>query len=110
MGFFSWHRCDDQKVITNRYSPDGALPVEMIDDRNMVWREDAYEGYGIFGGHDYYSLLSAMNGGNGDRDHGIDLDFSGEDIRRPKFRKPNSKVRWEDLPDPEIAENQGYWT
>jgi len=114
MGFFSWHRCDDGKVITNRYSKNGATPVEMLDDKGNVYREDNYEGYGDFDGVDYYALLDEMNGGDGDRDRGIKLAFPhvGEEVPRlkvPKFRAPQSTKTWGELPDPELAENQGFF-
>lgn len=62
MGFFSWKTMDTDKSISNAYSNRGAFKVEMMDDKGNVWTEDNYEGYGVFGGKDYYELLAEMNG------------------------------------------------
>jgi hypothetical protein len=34
----------------------------MTDNKGNQYREDNYEGYGVFGGKDYYILLAEMNG------------------------------------------------
>jgi hypothetical protein len=34
----------------------------MIDNKGNVWTETQYDGYGVFGGKDYYELLAEMNG------------------------------------------------
>jgi hypothetical protein len=55
------------------------INVHMFDDKGNNWSEDQYEGYGDFGGKDYYELLSEMNGGESCRDEGITLAFSEKD-------------------------------
>lgn len=62
MGFFSWRTMDTDKSISNNYSSRGAFKVDMLDDKGNVWTEPDYEGYGVFGGKDYYELLAEMNG------------------------------------------------
>lgn len=62
MGFFSWRTMDTDKSISNIYSNRGAFKVDMLDDEGNVWTEPDYEGYGVFGGKDYYELLAEMNG------------------------------------------------
>jgi hypothetical protein len=62
MGFFSWKTMDTDKSISNDYSSRGTFRVQMMDDKGNVWTEDNYEGYGVFGGKDYYELLAEMNG------------------------------------------------
>ena len=62
MGFFSWKTMDTDKSISNNYSSRGAFKVDMLDDKGNVWTEPDYEGYGVFGGKDYYELLAEMNG------------------------------------------------
>ncbi len=62
MGFFSWKTMDTDKSISNESSVRGTFRVQMIDDKGNVWTEDNYEGYGVFGGKDYYELLAEMNG------------------------------------------------
>lgn len=81
MGFFSWRTQDTDKSIANHYSSRSTFRVQMIDNKGNVWTEDNYEGYGIFGGKDYYELLAEMNGiTDTDVDRlrmaGIDLAFS----------------------------------
>ena len=71
MGFFSWITSDTKKSIPNIYSRHRTFTVTMIDDKGNKFTEHHYEGYGEFGGKDYYELLDEMNGGSGDRDNGI---------------------------------------
>jgi hypothetical protein len=62
MGFFSWNTQDTDKSIANNYSNRNTFRVQMIDNKGNVWTESDYEGYGRFGGKDYYELLAEMNG------------------------------------------------
>jgi hypothetical protein len=62
MGFFSWKTQDTDKSIANNYSIRKTFKVDMIDNKGNVWTENDYEGYGVFGGKDYYELLAEMNG------------------------------------------------
>jgi len=62
MGFFSWKTQDTNKSIPSRYSEGKVFSVVMIDDKGNQWEEKKYEGYGVFGGKDYYELLAEMNG------------------------------------------------
>jgi hypothetical protein len=71
MGFFSWKTMDTDKSISNNYSSRGAFKVDMLDDKGNVWTEPNYEGYGVFGGKDFYELLAEMNG--------VTSDLKGED-------------------------------
>ncbi len=52
--------------------------------------ENDYEGYGVFGGKDYYELLDEMNrdtsGARGDRDSGIDIAFGERPFIAPCYR------------------------
>lgn len=64
MGFFSWITQDTEESIPNNYSSREPFSVTMTDDKGNRWTENAYEGYGEFGGKDYYVLLSEMNGGS----------------------------------------------
>ena len=75
-GQFSWMTQDTGQQIG---SQDGnTIPVYMFDDKGKYYYENEYEGYGVFGGKDYYELLDQMNGGSGDRIRGIDLAFGKE--------------------------------
>lgn len=108
MGFFSWMTVDTNESISNKFSERGALPVKMIDDKNNIYIETDYEGYGVFGGVDFYSLLDKMNGGTGDRVTGIGKEF-GFDIKRPKIVSITCKKKWEELEDNVDCEYQGYF-
>jgi hypothetical protein len=87
MGFFSWNTQDTDKSIANQYSNRKTFRVQMMDNKGNVWTEDDYEGYGRFGGKDYYELLAEMNGFASDktgeeytdeaRGFGIDIAFKG---------------------------------
>ena len=75
MGFFSWHTNDTDRSIANKYSGRTTFNVYMRDNKGNVWVESDYEGYGRFGGKDYYELLAEMNGLGSDRETGIWLQF-----------------------------------
>jgi hypothetical protein len=72
-GQFSWMTQDTGQQIGSE--EENMIPVYMYDDKGNVWNESNYDGYGEFGGMDYYELLDKMNGGEGDRSRGIDLAF-----------------------------------
>ena len=76
MGFFSWITQDTQKSIANSYSGRKFFPVTMTDNKGNKWYEPKYEGYGVFGGKDFYELTAEMNGQT-TRDEGIKLFFGG---------------------------------
>ncbi len=117
MGFFSWITQDTDRSIPNNYSVRSTFPVDMIDDKGNVYHEDDYEGYGVFGGKDYYELLAEMNGiTEGDlRTQGIDLVFkdnpSGEGTEGVLY--PNlveSANGWTYDPiGPSTCPDQGYF-
>jgi hypothetical protein len=77
-GQFSWFTHDTNQQIGSE--EENTLPsVYMFDNKGNKWLEKRYEGYGEFGGKDYYELLAQMNGmANPDRSEGIDLAFSGK--------------------------------
>lgn len=63
MGFFSWKTQDTNKSICNVYSKRKPFRVFMVNPKTLeAWQEDRYEGYGVFGGKDYYELVAEMNG------------------------------------------------
>jgi len=86
MGFFSWIAMDTGRSIRNRHVEGySSQVVYMRDQKGNVWKEDDYDGYGVFGGKDFYQLLAEMNevegltgDVNNDRQLGIDLAFSKE--------------------------------
>lgn len=95
MGQFSWFTQDTNHRIVN----DEPFTVVMSDDKGNNYEEHCYEGYGVFGGKDYYVLLAEMNGltldqFNGDeealRQAGIKLAFDGDPTGcNPKIKHPS---------------------
>ncbi len=76
MGFFSWRTNDSHKSIASRYSSRKPITVFMKDDKGNTWKEDNYEGYGTFGGKDFYELLAEMNGFS-------EKDLDGREVSNP---------------------------
>lgn len=128
MGFFSWMTQDTDKSIANNYSGRDTFPVDMIDDKGNVYHEDSYEGYGVFGGKDYFVLLAEMNGLTRDesieneekredelRSRGINLSFKDNPsgVHGPNVLYPNlveSAEGWPyDAKGPESCPDQGYF-
>lgn len=108
MGFFSWKTQDSKRSIANAYSDKSTFPVCMTDDKGNKWEESNYDGYGVFGGKDYYELLSEMNGGPSDRHEGITIAYSGRsDIKWPNLTEDSD---WEWInKEPETCPDQGYF-
>lgn len=82
------------------------MSVTMTDDKGNRYREEAYEGYGIFGGKDFYELLDEMNGGCGDRQAGIALAFSNKPHKSPSLSRCGDYYNGD---APETCPNQGYF-
>lgn len=126
MGFFSWKTQDTDKSICNQYSGRKTFRVQMLDNKGNVWTEDNYEGYGRFGGKDFYELLAEMNGVEIDKNienyedkirmAGIDLAFSngnGDGVGTEGVYYPNlveNSDGWEyEMSGPDNCEFQGYF-
>jgi hypothetical protein len=62
MGFFSWITQDTERSISNVYTEREPFKVIMLDNKGNKWVEEGYDGYGVFGGKDFYELLAEMNG------------------------------------------------
>lgn len=58
MGQFSWFTQDTHHRIVNGEEH----TVYLVDDKGNKYKENFYEGYGVFGGKDFYELLAEMNG------------------------------------------------
>lgn len=107
MGSFSWITQDTNESILS------GVPsiVYLMDNKGNKWEESDYEGYGEFGGIDYYSLLADMNGFKPCRDKGIDLAFSDEDEIKDNLLYPNlvRSPSWEWINrEPKRCPNQGF--
>ena len=68
---FSWYTQDTNKRIVANQNKS----ITMTDMFGNKWVEECYEGYGVFGGKDFYELLAEMNGLGSDRLKGIELAF-----------------------------------
>lgn len=126
-GMFSWHAGDTDEPI---YSDEGhQKTVHMLDDKGNKYTEDNYEGYGVFGGKDFYILLGEMNGlalsgvQTSEEDHkayyndrdiaikfafGDSTDDDREGVKYPRFTTDPS-ISYEDLPNPRSHDNQGWF-
>lgn len=120
MGQFSWISADTGQAIRNNI-PKGKQTVTMVYyDLNEVEHrvtENDYEGYGEFGGMDFYEVLSWMNPTHGGvdedevehtRDRGIDIYFGDASFKSPQLflSKPPEVVNFDNRmqDDP----NQGW--
>ena len=110
MGQFSWIAQDTQRSISSV----NHRPVTMTDNKGNKWKEDSYEGYGEFGGKDFYQLLAEMNQADGltgvvdeDRNIGIDLCFGGKAFISPNLHEDGSR-QWTNS-TPNDCPDQG-WT
>lgn len=110
MGQFSWITQDTNDSVRESY---GCSNIKLTtaylhDDKGNLWKEKLYEGYGEFGGKDFYVLLAEMNGiTDGDlRIKGIELAFSDTPHKSPNITR-NREWEWIDVA-PEIDPNQGW--
>ena len=79
-GQFSWMTQDTDTQIGSE--KENTITVYMFSDKGERWEEKRYEGYGEFGGKDYYELLAQMNGvENADRQDGIDIAFGKKKVK-----------------------------
>lgn len=106
MGFFSFITQDTNQSIPNYFSSRPTFSVTMTDDKGNKWTEDDYEGYGIFGGKDFYELLDEMNGGDGNRNEGIELYFSDTPFKSPSLSRRGAYYSGD---KPESCPAQGYF-
>lgn len=100
MGQFSWFTMDTHHRIVN----DEKHTVYLSDDKGNKWEEKQYEGYGVFGGKDFYELLAEMNGAEPDRELGICLAFGVDGNGKSRYPYgDNPNLKW-----PSITENGTY--
>lgn len=109
-GQFSWFTQDSHQQIGCERS--NRIDVYMFDNKGNRWDERKYEGYGVFGGKDFYELVAEMNGytkedakrvqvwKNELRQIGINLAF---DKKGFKTKDPKGKVLF-----PALVTNKNY--
>lgn len=121
MGFFSWVTSDTKKSISNIYSGRGTFPVYVLCPDGTRIREDAYEGYGKFGGKDIYALVALWNAPEKCYDEegnllpeiklrkiGLDLKYNGK-LKYPIKIVENPNLKYEDTEPSEDCKYQGYF-
>ena len=112
-GQFSWMTQDTNQQIGSQ--EENMIPVYMYDNEGNSYYESNYDGYGEFGGVDYYELLDKMNGGDGDRSRGINLAFekikTDNEILYPALvTKPNFNWKSHDFTQqPKNDPNQSWY-
>jgi len=117
MGQFSWITQDTFESIRSNGGESASSARKrkafMHDNKGNVWEEKDYEGYGVFGGKDFYQLVAEMNNLNGltgnvdkDRDLGIDLVYSDKPYISPNLTRRKSWA-WENKA-PSSCPNQGW--
>ena len=107
MGLFSWKTQDTNKSIPCEGSGRQGFSVTMTDNNGNKWTEGNYEGYGEFGGKDFFELLAEMNGKQPDRDIGIDMTAGNEPFLSPNLTE-SKDWKWENA-SPQTCEFQGYF-
>ena len=115
MGQFSWITQDTNEPIRESYRcrDEGLTTAYMHDNKGNVWEERRYEGYGVFGGKDFYQLLAEMNGVEGltgdegkDRHLGISLYYGDGSFISPNLTR-GKDWEWVETP-PQDDPNQGW--
>jgi hypothetical protein len=114
-GQFSWMTQDTGNQIGSE--KENTIAVTMFDDKGNKWLERKYDGYGEFGGKDYYELLAQMNGvENADRQDGIDIalgkmKIKGDVLFPALIEKPNrfNFKRHDFTQEPENDPNQSWY-
>lgn len=107
MGFHSFKTCDSNESISNKYSSKGALDVKMLVGEN-VHIEHSYEGYGRFGGKDFFEALAELNGLK-TREQGINLWFSKKSFKTPYLVRIDWQGDASTLERPEDCPHQGFF-
>lgn len=112
MGQFSWITQDTKESIRNNGIIKKKKKAFMYDNKGNVWKEKDYEGYGEFGGKDFYELVAEMNGyedlidNEEKRMKGIDIVFGEDTYISPNLTRDKG---WSWIDEaPEDCPNQGW--
>lgn len=119
MGFFSWKTSDTNRSISNVYSSRGTFKVTMLMPNGDKFTEDSYEGYGTFGGIDFYDAVYELNKDNPKfademsaererRSIGLTLAFNYEGVIFPRLVEDES-LAWGDVGESPNCQSQGYF-
>ena len=124
-GQFSWYTQDTNQQIGSEEQ--NTITVYMYDNKGNVYKESNYEGYGVFGGKDYYDIMALMNGytkqdikpGSDLRQLGIDIAFDklptknkdGKKLYPALVSSANYDITKHDFTkEPENDPNQSWFT
>lgn len=112
MGQFSWISNNGEQ-IRNEHHNGQKVWMSYLDVNGQIQtvKEEEYDGYGRFGGLDYYEVLAKMNGKT-NRSEGIDIAF-GPQGSEPKYPQlytiePEALAKHDWLCECECDENQGW--
>lgn len=107
MGFFSFITQDTRRSIPNIHQEiRPTFKVVMSDNKGNKWIEEEYDGYGEFGGKDFYELLAEMNGLSS-REDGITLYFGSANYISPNLTESEN---WQYTPAaPVDCQYQGFF-
>lgn len=122
MGQFSWFTNEGERILDNRNLLRPIVMVGQMPDGSIVrfTEDDSYDGYGNFGGKDYYELMAEMNGFtaddfNGDKEKlrrkGIELAFDGDPCGENaphKYPSLSTRGDWYDGKSPKCDPDQGW--
>lgn len=119
MGFFSWKTSDTNRSICNAFSEREVFKVTMLLPTGEKFTEHNYQGYGDFGGKDFFDAVYDINRHNpvfsevigsdvSDRLKGVAIAFDYDGALLPKLVE-DENLAWEDVQDSEDCDYQGYF-
>ncbi len=113
MGQFSWITQDTGEPIRTDSNDQRDGKAYLHDNKGNVWEELNYEGYGEFGGKDFYVLVAEMNrpeeitdDEEKNRDLGLYIAFSEKPYKSPNLTR-NKDWTWINEA-PKLDPNQGW--
>jgi hypothetical protein len=124
MGFFSWECAVSKEDIMNEHTKQGATPCVLVCPDDSIIEENNYNGYGVFGGRDAYSLLAIWNdpklkndpeNDKKYRDQGINMAFKKHKKQGLEFplkfvlKKYYTGQKYSELAPSDLADGQGFW-
>jgi hypothetical protein len=114
MGQFSWISKNGHAIRAEMHHGQKVWMAYLDEnDKVQIVKEDEYEGYGVFGGLDYYEVLAKMNGKETRADGILEAFAAHPDINWVKFPQlytvepsPDQIHNW--FVECEIDPNQGW--
>ena len=106
MGFFSWKTSDTNRSISNIASIRGTFPVyvlipkEFQKEYGTYIEEKNYEGYGVFGNEDMYSLVAKWN---------VPEQCKNAKLKYPIKIVEDKNLKYEEVAPSKNAPDQGFF-